>query len=166
MCLSIYLFNANVSIVQNKTQEQIHLSLPLFSLHFLQCRVWMKSRFGPMASGRAGKKSPRKLQRLSVLRYTGFLKGLHTSSGKSAAHPFWTCTGEMDACTMFQKGVRNPSLGRGRDYPVVNVEVLIMKCRKYFSLGGREMKSIVKCLFNQRRASTLLSHKYAESISL
>lgn len=72
----------------------------------------------------------------------------------------------MDAYTVLQIGLQNLSLERGRGDPVVNVEVLIMKCRKYFSLGGREMKIIVKLLFNQRKASTFLSHKYAERISL
>lgn len=82
------------------------------------------------------------------------------------AHPFWVCAGEVDACTMLQIGLKNPNLERGRDDPVVNVEVLIMKCRKHFSLGGREMKIIVKLLFNGKRASTFLSHKYVERISL
>lgn len=63
-------------------------------------------------------------------------------------------------------GPKNPSLERGRDDPVVNVEVLIMKCRIDLPLSGREMKIIVKLLFNQRRASTFLSHKYVERISL
>lgn len=82
------------------------------------------------------------------------------------AHPFWACTGEVDSGTILQLGLKNPSLERERDDPVVNVEVLITKCKKRFSLGGREMKIIVKLLFNERKASTFLSHKYAERISL
>lgn len=81
-----------------------------------------------------------------------------------SGHVLWT--GEMGAYTVPQIGLKNPSLERGRNDPVVNVEVLIMKCRKHFSLGGREMRIIVKLLFNERRASTFLSHKYAERISL
>lgn len=81
------------------------------------------------------------------------------------AHPFWACTGEMDACTVLQIGPKK-SQSRKRDDPVVNVEVLIMKCRIDLPLSGREMKIIVKLLFNQRRASTFLSHKYVERISL
>lgn len=97
VCLSIYLFNVNVNIIQNKTQEQT-----LFSLLLFQCRLLAKSRFGPTASGKGDKKSPRKLQRLSVVRYTGLLRGVRTSSGNTVAHPFWPHMGEMDACTMLQ----------------------------------------------------------------
>lgn len=66
----------------------------------------------------------------------------------------------------FKYRLRNPSLERGRDDPVVNEEILIVKCREHFSLGGREMMNIVKLVFNQRRACTFLSCKYAERITL
>lgn len=67
------------------------------------------------ASGKRGKKSPRKLQRLSVLRYTVLLGGVPTSLGKIVAHPFWSHTGEMDVCTVLQTGAqKSQSRKRGR----------------------------------------------------